>query len=299
MNGDVLDRNANVVGKLAEAGEIRNRNNEVIATAGPLQYYSKVTAKDQRKMVFDKDGNFLGYLDENGNLVDKDGNIIGRVDESGNLIDTAGTKVGSIDKDGKLIDNEGNVVASKLNQKEAYDKNGNLIGYADENGVVRDLNGKVIGQVNEEGNVIDANGNIIGGIGANWYEKAPAPQRQKEDADNPALALLESKGYRKSLGVALTPDGEYLGEILEDGSVVDEDGNVIAGVCLTDWLLMMTERWLVLKKLKSPIPAVCLFLPVLSVPEALMAQVPALPETWAPEAVMAPENAMIRLVVPL
>lgn len=64
MNGDVLDRNANVVGKLAEAGEIRNRNNEVIATAGPLQYYSKVTAKDQRKMVFDKDGNFLGYLDE-------------------------------------------------------------------------------------------------------------------------------------------------------------------------------------------------------------------------------------------
>lgn len=252
MNGDVLDRNANVVGKLAEAGEIRNRNNEVIATAGPLQYYSKVTAKDQRKMVFDKDGNFLGYLDENGNLVDKDGNIIGRVDENGNLIDTAGTKVGSIDKDGKLIDNEGNVVASKLNQKEAYDKNGNLIGYADENGVVRDLNGKVIGQVNEEGNVIDANGNIIGGIGANWYEKAPAPQRQKEDADNPALALLESKGYRKSLGVALTPDGEYLGEILEDGSVVDEDGNVI-GRRMPDGLVIDDDGTLVgIEEIKKP-----------------------------------------------
>ena len=90
-----------------------------------------------------------------------------------------------------------------------------------------------------------------------------------------------------------------MGEILEDGSVVDEDGNVI-GRRMPDGLVIDDDGTLVgIEEIKKPDTSGMFVPPGTFGPGALMAQVPALPETWAPEAVMAPENAMIRLVVPL
>lgn len=222
FNGDVVDKAGNVVGKLGNAGEIKNANGETVAQAYPLQYYSKISAQPKRKMVFDKDGNFIGYLDENGNVVDADGNIIG-----------------TLDKDGNVIDKDGNIIGSSAKGKAVYDKDGNLIGHVDDDGNVLDANGKIIGKVSENGDVLDANGNVIGGIGSNWYQKAPVrtePAPKDEDV-SPALKLLESKQHRKSLGIALTPDGEYLGDIMEDKTVVDEDGNYL-GRLMPDGLVI-------------------------------------------------------------
>lgn len=227
LSGDVLDMARNVVGTLGKAGEILSSNGEVIASAYPLQYYSKITAQAKRQMVFDKDGNFIGYLDENGNLVDKDGNIIG-----------------SVDKDGNIIYSDGRT-GNRAIEPEAYDEKGNQIGRVLGDGSVVDTNGRVIGQVNENGDIRDANGNIIGGIGKNWYEKAPRPADvTRSDDVSPALKLLEDKQYRKSLGIALTPDGEYLGDILEDKSVVDEDGNVL-GYLMPDGLVIDDDGTLI------------------------------------------------------
>ncbi len=211
LNGDVVNNLQLVVGKLASAGEIVNQNQEKIAQAYPLQYYSKVAASEQRKMVFDKDGNLVGYLDENGNVRDKGGNIIATADSAGNA-----------------VDKDGNVIGAKLQNRPVFDKDGNIIGHADENGNVLDANGKVIGKITENGEAEDASGNIIGGINSDWYERAPRPVPvDREDDVSPALKLLESAQHRKSLGIALTPDGEYLGEILEDGSVVNKQGKVL------------------------------------------------------------------------
>lgn len=213
LNGDVVDIYGTIIGTLSAAGEIRNAANTVLANATPLQYYNQVSSVDKRlKMIFDENGRLLGYLDENSDLVDKDGNIIGTTNENG-----------------ELVDKDGNVLKKMPENAPVYDKAGNVIGYADAEGKVKDLNGKVIGQLDENGNLLDANGNIIGGIGANWYEKAPEKplDNKKEDKTTPVIGLLEDSKYRKSLGVALTPDGEYLGDIMEDGSVVDENGDVI------------------------------------------------------------------------
>ncbi|MBQ8660840.1 MAG: hypothetical protein IJ482_00745 [Alphaproteobacteria bacterium] len=237
FNGDVADAAGNIVGKLAKAGEIKDKNEQTIAQASPLQYYSKITAQPKRKMVFDKDGNFIGYLDENGNVVDADGNIIG-----------------TLDKDGNVVDKDGNIIGSNAKGKAVYDKDGNVIGHLDEDGNVVDANGKIIGKVAENGDVVDANGNVIGGIGSNWYEKAPArsePAAKDEDV-SPALKLLESKQYRKSLGIALTPDGEYLGDILEDKTVIDADGNYL-GRLMPDGLVIDDDGTLIgVEEVKKP-----------------------------------------------
>ncbi len=221
---------------MVKAGEVLNRNNEVIATASPLQYYSKVASKSKKEMVFDKDGNFIGYVDENGNLVDAKGNIIG-----------------SIDKDGNIINKTGEVVGQRQVEKDVYDKEGNIIGRTNAEGLVLDANGKVIGRLNENGDVIDANGNIIGGISRNWYEKVSHPEASSKPEDvSPALKLLESKGHRKSLGIALTPDGEYLGEIMEDKSVVDKKGEIV-GHLMPDGLVIDDEGTLIgVEEAKQP-----------------------------------------------
>ena len=277
LDGSVLNDNLQKVGTLQENGDIKNQNNEVIAKATSLQYYSQVSSDAKRRMLFDKDGNFIGYVDENGNIIDKDGNIIGHVDENGNLISKDGRKmifdkdgnfigyldengnlvdkdgniIGKLDENGNIIDKNGNIIASAdsgiadIANRPVYDKDGNLIGLSDANGIVRDANGKIIGQVNENGDVVDANGNIIGGISSNWYQKAPTYKTSApKETTNPALELLESGKYRRSLGIALTPDGEYLGEILEDNSVVDDDGEYL-GRLMPDGLVIDDEGTLI------------------------------------------------------
>lgn len=216
FDGKVLDNLGNQVGTLSNAGEIRNSGNEAIATAYPLQYYSKISSHSKKQMLFDKDGGFIGYLDENGNLTDKDG---------------------------KALDPE--KLATRGSNHAVYDKDGNVIGLAKDDGSVADANGKVIGQLDENGNLLDGNGNIIGGIGRNWYEKVSRPSTSAPSEDvSPALKLLESKQHRKSLGVALTPDGEYLGDIQEDKSVINNDGEVV-GYLMPDGLIIDDDGSLV------------------------------------------------------
>ncbi len=224
LSGKVFDNLGNEIGTLGETGNILNADNEVIATATSLQFYSSITPQKKLRAVYDENGNLIGYLDENGNLVDANGNIIG--------------KMGA---DGKIRDLDGNIIGEKSEGREAYDENGNVIGRADADGNILDENGNIIGKLNEKGEVVDGNGNIIGSISRKWFDKAEivtstTEQPVVEDV-SPALKLLEDSKYYKSLGIALTPDGEYLGDILEDDSVVDERGNII-GYRMPDGLII-------------------------------------------------------------
>lgn len=298
LDGRVLDNFGNVIGRLDTAGQIIDNNSKVIAVATPLQFYSSVSTAKKLQMIFDENGNFIGYLDENGNLVDENGNVIGRVDENGNivnkdgkvvgnisankllydadgkvigyidekgnivdlngnvigrlddngnLVDTSGNTIGHLDADGNIVSPDGKIIGHVASAQQAYNSKGEIIGTVDKNGNVIDKQGKIIGKVNEKGEVVDANGNIIGRIGRKWFDSAPgispteATQNSVQDEDiSPALKLLEQSKYYKSLGIALTPDGEYLGEILENDTVVDEKGNII-GYRMPDGLIIDDE----------------------------------------------------------
>jgi len=227
FSGDVIDAAGLKIGSLGKAGNITNNKEEIIAQANPLQYYSPVIGSQKKKMLFDKDGKFVGYSDEDGNILDKDNKVIGRVEDSS----------------GASIEN-----------RKVFDKQGNIIGTADAEGNVLDANGKIIGKINEAGDAIDASGNIIGGINRNWYEKAPLPSTpvSKTEDVSPALKLLESSQYRKSLGIALTPDGEYLGDIMEDKTVVSKSGKVL-GRLMPDGLVIDDDGTLIgIEEAKSP-----------------------------------------------
>ena len=241
LDGKVLDNINNHVGTLSIDGKIKNANDEIIAAASPLQYYTSEHSAKKRQMIFDENGNFLGYLDENGNLVDANGNIIGRLDENGNIVNKDGNIV-THKKRQMIFDENGNFLGYLDENGNLVDANGNIIGRLDENGNIVDMNGNIIAQLDKNGNLVDANGNIIGRVNRQWFDKnsiigITGTQSVVEEDVSPDLELFEDRKYLKSLGIALTPDGEYLGDILEDDSVVDDKGNII-GYRMPDGLII-------------------------------------------------------------
>lgn len=285
-NGNVIDKDGNIIGKVQADGSIVSTENII----------GKVD-DTERTLAFDADGNLLGYVDENGNVVDLNGNVVGRVDENNRVVDADGNVIGSADpsrkgkiardengniigytdEKGNVIDKNGNIVGQVLDDgtvvrekkvigkagerhKLVYDKNNNVIGYVDENGKVIDMNGNVIGEAVEGGEIVDERGNVIGRLGKdgsaispdgsvvgnlrlNWYEQ-PAPAVKEDLPEVGARTVSDVSQFKRSLNIALTPDGEYLGDILDNGDVVDKSGSVI-GKLLPDGLVVDGEGSLI------------------------------------------------------
>ena len=106
--------------------------------------------------MFDLNGNYMGRIDENGNVYDANGNLIGKWTPS-----SADATCVNAKYNGDIYDSNGELLY-RIKCGKIYDKYGNLIGTIDENGNMFDLNGNYMGRIDENGNVYDANGNLIG-----------------------------------------------------------------------------------------------------------------------------------------
>lgn len=266
LNGEVRSSTGEVVGKLGSTGEITDKNGMVIANARPLQYYSRIMAAPSSEIVVDDSGRIIGRLDGNGNVInsqgqviatrDEDGNIlsqdgavvgkvidpnivydnegkiIGRVQPNGDVVNKKGEVIGHKDKSGNIVDGLGRVIGKLFDINKVYDEKGKLVGYVKPDGTVVDENGKEVGKLNEDGTVTNANNAIIGGVGSDWYERIDVirPRRPSVEPQvgTPGGGQASSDNkYRRSLNIALSPDGTYIGDIMDDGSVVDKKGRVI------------------------------------------------------------------------
>ena len=231
LNGEVVNEKGEVVGNLAENGKIVDSAGSTLAFATPLQYYNQ--NQTSRQIIYDENGNIIGILNENGELIDANGNVIGKVDENGNIIGLNGEKLAETTEGKKVYGPNGEELGTADAKGNVFDANGNLIGRLNDKGELVDANGNIIGRLNDKGELVDANGNIIGRLNDKedeWFNRSDIitsiglmPSVNEEDT----LEALMSSSSGKSLGIALTPDGDYLGEILEDGDVVDEKGRVI------------------------------------------------------------------------
>ena len=65
--------------------------------------------------MYDKDGNVIGTLDKDGNIIEKDDGFTKgpnglKIDKDGNVYDKDGNLVGKRDKDGNIIDKDGFII---------------------------------------------------------------------------------------------------------------------------------------------------------------------------------------------
>lgn len=273
LNGSLVDPANHVIGSLKDNGRILDSNGNVLAIAKPLQYYSllkELTEAEAARLAAEKAeaerlaaeqaaaaGNYV--IGDDGYLRDANGNIIGRILPDGTVVDLNGNVIGHINENGEFVGLDGKVKGKT--SKDGYvvgddgylrDANGNIIGRVLPDGTVVDLNGNVIGHINENGEFVGLDGKVMGkvnGGGADWYSK---PVQIGAIPEIGVVGEEEMKKYRKSLGIALTPDGEYLGDIMDDGSVVDEKGNVV-GKKMPDGLIIDDDGTLIgIEEVKKP-----------------------------------------------
>ena len=233
FDGQLISAQNEVLGNINDKGEIISADKKVIAQAHELQYYKK----SQLEVVIDDKGNIVGYLDEEGNIINKDGEVIGYKNSSG-----------------ELVDNEGKAIGRVADLQKIFDMDGKLVGYVKSDGSAVDANGKIIGKLNADGTVSDASNNLIGGIGVDWYERVKPTKDALNKGEVPSIGdPIEDKDkttagssnqYRRSLNIALTPDGEYLGEIQEDGRVINKEGQEV-GTKMPDGLIINKDGELV------------------------------------------------------
>lgn len=273
LNGSLVDSANHVIGSLKDNGRILDSNGNVLAIAKPLQYYSllkELTEAEAARLAAEKAeaerlaaeqaaaaGNYV--IGDDGYLRDANGNIIGRILPDGTVVDLNGNVIGHINENGEFVGLDGKVRGKT--SKDGYvvgddgylrDANGNIIGRVLPDGTVVDLNGNVIGHINENGEFVGLDGKVMGkvnGGGADWYSK---PVQIGAIPEIGVVGEEEMKKYRKSLGIALTPDGEYLGDIMDDGSVVDKKGNVV-GKKMPDGLIIDADGTLIgIEEVKKP-----------------------------------------------
>ena len=273
LNGSLVDSANHVIGSLKDNGRILDSNGNVLAIAKPLQYYSllkELTEAEAARLAAEKAeaerlaaeqaaaaGNYV--IGDDGYLRDANGNIIGRILPDGTVVDLNGNVIGHINENGEFVGLDGKVRGKT--SKDGYvvgddgylrDANGNIIGRVLPDGTVVDLNGTVIGHINENGEFVGLDGKVMGkvnGGGADWYSK---PVQIGAIPEIGVVGEEEMKKYRKSLGIALTPDGEYLGDIMDDGSVVDKKGNVV-GKKMPDGLIIDDDGTLIgIEEVKKP-----------------------------------------------
>lgn len=273
LNGSLVDSANHVIGSLKDNGRILDSNGNVLAIAKPLQYYSllkELTEAEAARLAAEKAeaerlaaeqaaaaGNYV--IGDDGYLRDANGNIIGRILPDGTVVDLNGNVIGHINENGEFVGLDGKVKGKT--SKDGYvvgddgylrDANGNIIGRVLPDGTVVDLNGNVIGHINENGEFVGLDGKVMGkvnGGGADWYSN---PVQIGAIPEIGVVGEEEMKKYRKSLGIALTPDGEYLGDIMDDGSVVDKKGNVV-GKKMPDGLIIDDDGTLIgIEEVKKP-----------------------------------------------
>ena len=222
LDNSVINYKGDKSGAIDNDGNLYSEDKKLVAQANPLQFYRKTLLRSSeaveedkniaednggKQVILDENGNVIGYRMPDGTIVNEKGEIVGRVDENGNLLDADGNIIGKISDDGSIVDKDG----------------------------------KVIGQQSEIDKQSKVNQDIMRQLERNWYDSGKVSAVAKSGTSDKELMNQTISGdvkrYMKSLGIALTPDGEYLGDILENDEVVNEKGDVI-GYRMPDGMIM-------------------------------------------------------------
>ena len=212
-NSDSMDM---TVGHVDANGNVYDKNGNLVARI------------DKNGNIYDKNGNLIGRVDENGNVYDKDGNLIGYIDKNGNLnlysgkelagLKAAGdTIVGRVGSDGTLYDKNGQKIGYVDEQGNIFDKDGNKIGYI-KDGIVYDMNGNPVGYVDANGNIHLYDGEKLGSLSgaARGY-----------GTSGRAIYIGNQKYAVSDKGSIINSDGTIIGYMGEDGRPYTLDNRVL------------------------------------------------------------------------
>ncbi len=188
-SGKVTDEQGSTIGQLNQRNEIVDGQGKVVARKNKTK--TTLSAAKGIGALFDKLGKLIGYLTPDGKLIDEDMEVLGEVSSDGKIISADGEMVGRINSRNEIVDNQG----KKIGRKGRISANSKIM--------------KMIQQSQNQSNPIDP------------FTIPVKPQENISDI------IITGDDYIKSLNIALTSDGKFLGDILPSGEVKDDNDKVV------------------------------------------------------------------------
>jgi len=206
---------ANTAGRLSAA--LRNRSDggfvftrvhpsEILSLAQSFAEEARVKAQGKVKVVRDKDGNIIGRVNADGQVINEKGEVIGKVNSDGTVVSNTGEIIGTAAEE------------PVLTEKVVRDKNGNIIGKI-VNGQVVNEKGEVIGKVNDDGTVVGNDGKSLGTVS----EHIVSDVEVVRDKEGNIIGRVVN-------GQVVDANGNVIGKVNADGSVVGLDGKFLGTV---------------------------------------------------------------------
>lgn len=220
-----FDRDNNFVGYVTPKGQVYDDKKELFGT---VTHDGLVVSKNKAVgyalydlYVYDEKDNVIGYLTKNGSVMNFSGQNIGKADR-GFLVSGDGRLIGRGHRDYFVRDKNNAVLGEILLPGKVMSKEGVVIGSVTNNGDIRTETGKVIGTAKPLQYYV-----VKEGRAPDWAHKPEKIQVTSVDvSDKDENEPLKSYN-QKVVGVVISPDGNYLGKVLETGLIIDDNGNEI------------------------------------------------------------------------
>ncbi len=255
-----FDNNNEYLGRVLDNAKVVNNHNEDLGFVSYEGYVidngEKIGYASYDMYIYDNDSKAIGYIDKNGEVKDFSNNKLGDLDK-GFVLNRNDKLIGRIKRDYWVVNNEKEV-----------------LGELAINGKLYSLDGKVIGTLTQDGKIKDSKDKIIATPYPLQYymgkvKKKPVKEDKEikvqtidddktneDDTEKPVVSEQNKADIEdfssKIIGIALTPDGDYLGDIIENGDVVDKKGNLI-GKRMPDGLIIDDDGNLIgIEEIKKP-----------------------------------------------
>jgi len=219
-----FDRENNFIGYVSHDGKVYNDSKEVF---GFVMADGLVINKDKAVgyalydlYVYDENGFVLGYLTKNSTVMSMTGQNLGKADR------------GFLVKDGKLIGRPNRDYFIRNNQKE-------VVGEILLSGDVVSHTGVILGTVSRSGELRDKTGKSIGLAKPLQYYIVEEASRIKSDSGTQtSVGVIEvpertekplGDFNKKVIGVVMSPDGKYIGDVTAIGEIIDSITGEIIG----------------------------------------------------------------------
>lgn len=234
------DNENRFLGMVQPDGKVKNQQDKTI---GQVQFDGSVR----------QNGEEIGYALYDFYVYDENFVTYGYLTKDGVVLSMVGSKLGTIDR-GFVLDRNAKVIARVNRDYIVRDASNNAIGELHLDGTVSDFSGKNVGYLADGGAILNSESQEIAHATPLQYytmkQQAPKVEEKKEKqkwVDNIEIPITdikdgevipskkdtedqnsdEGKAGSKVVGIALSPDGDVIGNIYDDDSVRNQDGTQI------------------------------------------------------------------------
>ncbi len=231
-----FDNDNGFLGRVLENGNVVSDKNDVL---GQVQFDGMVVADNKLIgyalydfYIYDENGKAIGYLTKDGTVANFSGGRLGKADR-GFLVDKNYTLIGRGNRDYFIRNADNSVIGELMLNGEVVNMRGKTVGYITGSGEIRGIDGNLLATARE---LQYYNVHKPEPVKPADWATVPSNQIKVDAVPTPHQEDVGEYGL-KTIGIALTPDGNYLGDILRNNDVIDKLGNLL-GKKMPDGLII-------------------------------------------------------------